>query len=69
MSFFTGDVADEGQDDAENSDSESEEILEESIIAMPSLESARKKRLELVRERVASYSHTDFDSWPFLSER
>ena len=67
MSFLTGDVADEGQDDAENS--ESEEILEESIIAMPSLESARKKRLELVRERVASYSHTDFDSWPFLSER
>ena len=67
MSFLTGDVADEGQDDAENS--ESEEILEESIIAMPSLESARKKRLELVRERVASYSHTDFDSWPFLSMR
>ena len=67
MSFLTGDVADEGKDDAENS--ESEEILEESLIAMPSLESARKKRLELVRERVASYSHTDFDSWPFLSER
>ena len=67
MSFITGDVADEGQDDAESS--ESEEILEESLIAMPSLESARKKRLELVRERVASYSHTDFDSWPFLSER
>ena len=67
MSVIAGDVVDEGQDDAENS--ESEEILEESLIAMPSLESARKKRLELVRERVASYSHTDFDSWPFLSER
>ena len=67
MSFTTGDVADEGQDDAESC--ESEEILEESLIALPSLESAKKKRLGLVRERVASYSHTDFDSWPFLSER
>jgi len=62
-----GNIA-EGQD-VESSESSEDEVLEESLIAMPSLESARKKRLSLVRERVASYSHTDFDCWPFLSER
>jgi len=57
------------EDDIERSGSSEDEILEESLIALPSLDSARKKRLSLVRERVASSSHTDFDAWPFLSKR
>ena len=65
--FLTGNIA-EAQH-VQSSESSEDEVLEESLIAMPSLESVRKKRLSLVRERVASYSHTDFDCWPFISER
>ena len=65
-SFIAGELT---EDDIERSGSSEEEILEESLIALPSLDSARKKRLSLVRERVASSSHTDFDAWPFLSKR
>ena len=35
---------------------------------IPSVESATKKRKSLVRERVGSSSHTDFESWPLLSK-
>lgn len=61
--------ADEAAVDEEPVESSEEEILEESLIALPSVESAQKKRLEAARERVASYCHADFDTWPFLRER
>ena len=65
--ILTGIVAeDEGR--CETSE---DELLEESqfSLAIPSLESARKKRLSLVQERQASISLTDLDAWPFLSNR
>lgn len=57
------------EDDVKSSESSEDEFLEESLIVIPSVESATKKRKSLVRERVGSSSHTDFDSWPFLSKR
>lgn len=55
--------------DEEPVESSQEEFLEESLIALPTVESAQKKRLQAARERVASYCHADFDTWPFLRER
>jgi len=55
--------------DEEPVESSEEEFLEESLIALPTVESAQKKRLQAARERVASYCHADFDTWPFLRER